>query len=81
MRKLQKFSLTLFWKKFRESNVFTIEVAKELFSRKVFSVRENFSFFHSVSVEITEIFDKNFVKVPFLLKKILKSRFDEIFFG
>ena len=46
--KLWKFSLALFLKKFHESNGFTIEVTKELISRNIFSVRENFSFFHTV---------------------------------
>ena len=48
--KLRKFSLTLFWQKFRESNVFTKEITKELISRNFFSVRENFSFFHTVTL-------------------------------
>ena len=30
---------------------------------------------------LSHFFDKNFVKVTFLLKKILKSWFDEIFYG
>ena len=42
--KLRKFSLTLFWQKIRESKSFT----KELISRVFFSVREIFSFFHTV---------------------------------
>ena len=36
MWKLQKFSLTHFWQKFRESNGFTKEVTKELISRNIF---------------------------------------------
>ena len=43
--KLQKFSLTLFSQKFRESNGFTKEITKELNWRNFFSVRENFFFF------------------------------------
>ena len=44
--KLQKFSLTPFWQKFRESNCFTKEITKELISRKkwfdeFFQVRMN----------------------------------------
>ena len=44
-----KFTLTLFSQTFRESNVFTKEVSRELISQNIFSVRVNFSFFHSVS--------------------------------
>ena len=44
---MQKFSLTILTLKFRESNVFTKEVTKVDLT-KFFSVRENFSFFHSV---------------------------------
>ena len=36
-----------FWKKFRESNVFTKEIAKEIIWRNIFMVRLNFSFFHT----------------------------------
>ena len=59
--KLRKFTLTHFDKKIRElkatvtkestlffSNVYTEEVTKELISRNIFSVRVNFSFFHTV---------------------------------
>ena len=35
-------------KKIRESNVYTKEVSKVLISRHIFSVRVNFSFFHTV---------------------------------
>ena len=41
--KLLKLSLALFRQKFRESNNFTREVTKELISRNIFSVKENFS--------------------------------------
>ena len=41
--KLLKFTLPLFSQKFRESNVFTKVVAKELLSQNVFWVRVNFS--------------------------------------
>ena len=37
-----------FWQKFRESNVFTKEVTKQLISRNIFCVRENFLPFHTV---------------------------------
>ena len=37
-----------FSQKFRESNIFTNQVTKELISQNIFSVRENFSFFHTV---------------------------------
>ena len=46
--KLQKFTLTYFWQKFRESNVFTKGNTKELIWRNIFSVRVNFSFFTSL---------------------------------
>ena len=43
-------------KNFRESNVFPIEetLEKKLFSRNVFSVRVNFSFFHTVHCNCVE---------------------------
>jgi len=46
--KLRKFSVTLFWQKFRESNVFTIEIINELISRNFFSVRESLLFPHCI---------------------------------
>ena len=45
-----KFTFKLLWQKFRESHeskVFTEEVTKELISRKIFLVRENFLNFHT----------------------------------
>jgi len=36
MWKWRKFTLTLFWQKFRESNCFTTKVTKELISRNIF---------------------------------------------
>ena len=42
-----KITLTLFPQKFRESNVFNKEVTNELISRKNFSVKVNFTFFHT----------------------------------
>ena len=56
MWKLLRFSLIHFWQKFRESNVFTKEITKELISRKKFSVRENFLFFHTVCERISWFF-------------------------
>ena len=51
--KLRKFSLILFWQKFREINSITKEVTKELISRNIFSVRENFAFFpHCVVITL-----------------------------
>ena len=50
--KLRKFSLTQFSQKFRESNVFTKEYTRELISRNISYVRENFLFFHTVDDEI-----------------------------
>ena len=51
MWKLRKFAVTLFRQKFRESNVFTKEVTKELISRNIFSLRQFFVFaicFHEI---------------------------------
>ena len=39
-----------FWQKFREINGFTKEVTKELISRNILLVRENFAFFHTVTL-------------------------------
>ena len=44
---ITEISLTLSWQKIREINGFTKEVTKELIWRNIFSVRENFSFFHT----------------------------------
>ena len=41
--KLRKFTITHFWQKFREINVFSKEVTKELIWRKKILVRENFA--------------------------------------
>ena len=57
--------------------------------RIFFSVRENFSFFHTVQCAqcgnygnlLSRFFGKSFVKVTVLLKKLLNSWFDEIFLG
>ena len=46
-----KLCLTLFWQKFRESNVFTKQITKKLIWRNIFSVRLNFSFFHNVNMQ------------------------------
>ena len=46
--KLQKFTLTLFWKKFRETDGLAKELLKSWF-HGFFSVRVNFKFFHTVS--------------------------------
>ena len=50
MWKLRKFCLTLFRQKFRESNVLFLlkKLLKSCFHEIVFSVRENFSFSHTV---------------------------------
>ena len=45
--KFRKFSLTLFWQKFRENNVFIEQNTKELIWWIFFPVRLNFSHFHS----------------------------------
>ena len=59
MWKLLQFSLTHFWQKFREINVFTKEITKELIRRNIFLVRPNFSFFHTVVRE----FNLKFLKI------------------
>ena len=38
----------IFWQKFRELNVFSKAITKELISRNIFSFKENFSIFHTV---------------------------------
>ena len=43
--------LTHFLLKFRENNVFTEEITQELIWRNFFSIRENFSFFLTVSCQ------------------------------
>ena len=40
--------LTHFWRKIRESNVFSKEITKEMIWRNIFLVRVNSSFFHTV---------------------------------
>ena len=50
--KLQKFSLTHFWQKFRESNGFTKWITKELIWRNIFLVRVNFEFFYKVILQL-----------------------------
>ena len=52
-----KFTLPLFWQKFHESNVFTKEITKELIWRNIFSVRVNFSFFHTVHTHLVNELD------------------------
>ena len=46
--KLRKFTLTLLWQKFRESNTFAKELTTDLISRNIFSVKVNFLIFHTV---------------------------------
>ena len=46
--KLRKISLPLFWQKFRESNIYYTNFTIEMISRNIFSVWENFSFFHTL---------------------------------
>ena len=48
--KLWKFTLTIFWQIFRESNICIKEVTMELISRNIFLVRLNFSLFHTVCI-------------------------------
>ena len=84
--KLRKFSLTFFWQKFRETNGFTKEITKELISRNIFSVRENFRNFHTVMghyVVKREIhchaifFSSNQLRVKFFSKKLISRNFCE----
>ena len=49
--KLRKFTLTHFWQNFRESNGFTNEITKKLIWQIIFSVRVNFSFFHTATCD------------------------------
>ena len=75
--KLRKFTITHFWQKFRESNVFT----KEPIWRK--KVRENFAVFHTHSVvEKREIIiGKKFRQINYLVISLVKTLhcFHEIF--
>ena len=48
---LRNFPLVHFCQKFRETNSFNKEITKELIWRFIFSVRVNFSFFHTVLLE------------------------------
>ena len=87
--KNKKFSLTK--EKFRQINSLVIYLVKRLFSRNFCQkyLRENFCNFHTLwCITMWTLlrfsfahFCKIFVKVTFLLKKLLKSCFDEIFFG
>ena len=80
-------------KKFRQINSLVFSLVNTLLSRNFcqISVTVNFRNFHTVSEfqcaqcgnygnSLSHYFGKNFVKVTYLLKKILKSWFDEIFF-
>ena len=49
-------SLSLLWRKFRESNVFTKEITKELIWRNFLRMTVNFSFFHTVLLSHHRIF-------------------------
>ena len=69
---LRKFTLTLFWEKFRESNAFTKQITKELIWRKKISVRVYFSFFHTVDMESTE-FRQKFREINFFTNLILEK--------
>ena len=86
--KLREFTLTLFYQKLRESNVFLKKWLKSWFD-EIFSVRLNFYFSilccpHRDRVEIKEIllhvFCQKFRENNGLPKKLLKSWFNEIFF-
>ena len=78
--KNEKFTLTA--KIIRQIISLVISLVKTLLSRNFCQkcVRVNFSVFHTLRVWKIEVFDKNFVKATFLLKKLLKSSFHEIFF-
>ena len=59
--KLWKFTLTHFWQKFRESNIFTNFT-------EVFLVRENFFFFHTVPHKFQEKIIEKFLTSNFAAK-------------
>ena len=69
--KLENFSLTLFGK-FRESNEFNKEITKSVIWRKIFSVRVNFSFIHTVDHLRFQTHTSNswFVIARFIGKKV-----------
>ena len=71
--KRQKFTLTLIQQNFRESNALTKVVTIELLSRNIFSVRVNFSFFHTVQYSISP----NFYTVSH--KKLFKAWYSSFF--
>ena len=56
MWQLQKFSLTLFWQKFHESDVFTKENTKELIWRKKMWNKLFSKWFHELFYKCTSIF-------------------------
>ena len=56
---IRKFTLTDLSQKFREINVFTNKVTKELISRENISVRENFAFFHAVQCATHTLWKKH----------------------
>ena len=68
---------TVAQKKFRQINSLVFSIVKTVLSRNFChkSVRVNFHNTHCGNCGnlLSHFFDKNFVKVPFLLKKILKS--------
>ena len=86
MWSLQNFCIT--WKLFREINFIVKLFNKEVTFTKIFqkTVIQKFCKLHTVLCVLkTEIyshfFGKNFVKATFLLKTLLNSWFDEIFFS
>ena len=66
-----QFSLTHFLQKFRESNVFTKEITKELISRNFFSVRENFSFFLNCALTHWQTFRESNVFTKEITKELI----------
>ena len=71
MWKFRKFTLTHFWQKFRESNVFTVEIAKELIWRNFFSVRVNFCYFNfHYTAQCTVWKNKKFTAMQIFFRQI-----------
>ena len=77
--KLRKFTLTLFWQKFRESNSFTNKENTIHLIWRIFSRETKFLLWKLLKFTILSHFWQIFRESNDLLKKLLKSWFDEIF--
>ena len=73
--KLLRFSLMHFWQKFRERNVFTIEITKEMIWRNIFLVRLHFSKLHSVVISEISPHCKIFSSNWYTVKKSIWRKF------